>query len=527
MEEIQYLRALEEILVEHRAFGDSDYIHEQVEICYQRRLGKLSARVPVAGAVQDALCQADACDRRRILGDAAVRFAVNSALRQCETGIQCGLPLDECEEVFRATLQCLVESKSGVPLEFGAKVNHLASGPSHGGVWSGDSGDLFSRAFRSAVKQRFETKCEPGAELSKPTADQLAMLTKGLLLLNELAPLLSGSALSHVSLIALFPMAPWKGAASMSEIGLSGAIFLCGDLLQNPWWVAEHFLHEALHQKLYDFRHGHSLLAPNSAREDAPRVWSPWNVPGANKSNYWDTHRAVAAFHVYVHLALLSAIAEERAPELEKAYGPLRHSRSGMMTNSQKAMERAHYLGEKIQELCDEELGPAGKRLIQWLISVLDALDDSPPPANSYVHLLLDRYQGEALRAGRRIESSLIETRSSAVEGEASISSDVTQQLMKLAKREIESVRSALSAVNAEAELGQFKNALDKYSDEDLARKFPQLRDLISKTILGLSQDGYRLKSVSPESNAAEEIVKQMIEESSGHLHTIFEPRSS
>ena len=57
-----------------------------------------------------------------------------------------------------------------------------------------------------------------------------------------------------------------------------------------------------------------------------------------------------------------------------------------------------------------------------------------------------------------------------------------------------------LSAVNAEAELGQFKNALDKYSDEELGSKFPQLRDLISKTILGLSQDGYRLKSASPES---------------------------
>jgi hypothetical protein len=291
--------------------------------------------------------------------------------------------------------------------------------------------------------------------------------------------------------------------------------------------VAEHFLHEALHQKLYDLRHGHSLLAPNFAREDAPRVWSPWNVPGANKSNYWDTHRAVAAFHVYVHLAHLSAIAEERAPELEKVYGSLRHSKSGMMTNSRKAMERAHYLGEKIQELCYEELGPAGKRLVEWLISVLDALDDSPPPANSYVHLLLDRYQVEALRAGTRIKSSLIETRPSAFEGEASISSDVTQQLTKLAKREIESTRSVLSAVNAGAELSQFENTLDKYSDEELGRKFPQVRDLISKTILGLSQDGYRLKSASPESNATEEIVKQMIEESSGHLHRIFEPSSS
>jgi hypothetical protein len=79
-----------------------------------------------------------------------------------------------------------------------------------------------------------------------------------------------------------------------------------------------------------------------------------------------------------------------------------------------------------------------------------------------------------------------------------------------------------LFAVNAGVELGQFKNALDKYSDEELGTKFPQLRDLISKTILGLSQDGYRLKSASPESTATEEIVKQMIEESSGHLHRIF-----
>lgn len=526
MEEIQYLRALEEILVEHRAFGDSDYIHEQVESCYERRLGKLSADVPAAGAVQDALCQADACDRRRIFGDAVVRFAINSALWQGQTGIRRGLPLDECEEVFRATLQYLEERKSGVPREFGAKVHHLRSGPYHGGVWSGDSDDLFGRVFRRTVEQRFDGNCVPGAELSKPTADQLAMLTNGLLLLNELAPSLSRSALSHVSLVALFPMAPWKGAASMSQFGLSGAIFLCADLLQSPWWVAEHFMHEALHQKLYDFRHGHSLLTPNFAREDAPRICSLWNVPGENKSNYWETSRTVVAFHVYVHLALLGAIAEERAPELGKIYGPLRHSKSGMM-NSRKAMERAHYLGEKIQEVCYEELGPAGKRLIEWLISVLDALDDSPPPANSYIHLLLDRYQGEAHRAGRRIESSLITTRSSAFEGEAAKSSDVTQQLMKLAKREIESTRSVLSAVNAGAELGQFENALDKYSDEELGRKFPQVRDLIYKTILDLSQDGYRLKCASPESNATGEIVKQMIEESSEHLHRIFEPSSS
>ena len=127
-------------------------------------------------------------------------------------------------------------------------------------------------------------------------------------------------------------------------------------------------------------------------------------LPGLNKSNYWDTHRAVAAFHVYVHLGLLCTLAEERASELETVYGSLHSSLT--MTESRKAFERAHYLGEQIKEFCSGELGLAGKRLVDWLISVLDALDPSPPPQGSYIHLLLDRYQREA----RRIETLLNKT---------------------------------------------------------------------------------------------------------------------
>src|SRR5580692_4570163 len=107
MEELEYLGQLEQILTEHRAFGDSAYIHRQADICYERRLDDLATTVPEAGAVRDALLMASTDQRRRVLGNTVVRFAVNSALRRRADAGRPGLPLDECREVFRATIEWL------------------------------------------------------------------------------------------------------------------------------------------------------------------------------------------------------------------------------------------------------------------------------------------------------------------------------------------------------------------------------------------------------------------------------------
>jgi hypothetical protein len=347
------------------------------------------------------------------------------------------------------------------------------------------------------------------------------MLTRGALLLGKLLPLLSRSALRHTHLIAVFPSAAWKGAASLSQFWLGGTIFLGREFLQSPWWVAEHLLHESLHQKLYDFHHGHSLLEAEFSRENAPRVCSLWNIPGADNSNIWDTHRAVAAFHVYVHLALLSTIAEERATELETVYGSA-HAKPGMI-DSRRAMERAHFLGEKIKESCWQELGVAGKRVIEWLISVLNALDSNPPPKGAYIHLLLDRYRGEAQMAQNKAQSSLFNGRTDNFESKIPTSSNFTQQLIQLVKGEIESVRRVLSAVNAGDNLSRFNTAMEQYSDQELGTKFAQVRALILKTILDLCPDGYRPGAFIAGWNTAEEIVKDMIETSSVKLQKIME----
>jgi hypothetical protein len=392
MEDTQYLEMLDSILAQHRAFGNADYIHEQLHHCYERRLAGLSKHLPAAADVLDALSRTTTYNRYRVIGDTIVRCAIDNARWQLETGTRHGLPLNECEEVLHALVHRLNHSTFGEPPELGT-ISELY----HGGVWRDEhsGGDVFTRTFRHVIQGACSV-------LYTPTTDDLDMLAKGALLLSDLLPFVSRSALSHVHLIAFFPeVGFWKGASSMSQFALGGTIFLNKEYLRDPWWVAEQLLHEALHQKLYDFRHGHSLLEPNFSRPDAPRVCSLWNVAGSNKSNLWDIHRAIAAFHVYVHLALLSTIAEQRAPELEEKYGPKQ-----AIIDSRRAMDRAHYLCDKIRESCWLELGLAGKRLVEWLRSILNALDPSPPPTGSYIHLLLDRYQREANKAEEVVRRS-------------------------------------------------------------------------------------------------------------------------
>jgi hypothetical protein len=190
------------------------------------------------------------------------------------------------------------------------------------------------------------------------------------------------------------------------------------------------------------------------------------------------------------------------------------------MVGSQKAIERAYYLGEQIKKSCWQELGLAGHVFIDWLCTVLDTLldclDVPPPPQNSTLHLLLDRYGREA----RKVEIVLWETNSA--NGKGGSKTDFPLQLTDLIKEEAKSVCSVLSTIDGDAGLNRFNDAMAQYKDEELGAKFADVRRLISKTLLNVSPDGYRLKSYSLGSEGPEEIVRQMVESSSQRLDVIL-----
>ena len=495
-------------LAEYRPFGDSDYLHEQLQLRYQRRLGQLSTFLPLAGELSRALERVKAPARYRTVGDPVVRHTIQQALRRVVRGAQDGMLLAECEDVFRKTLRHLDNGTCGGPLESGGdKDRRLGQEAYHGWIWSdGHSDDIFDRTFRKVARDYF-----PAEEPCAPSATDLAKLEKGAELLRLLLPLTSRSALGHAHVIVTFN----GRKASCSEFRVGGTVFINRDMLHNPWWVAEHLLHESLHQKLYDFRHTHTLLARdlsadrNSSAEGGAPIYSLWNAGGADRPNYWDTFRGIAAFHVYVHLALLCLQAERRKEELFERFGAPDASPPSLI-HWHKAFERAQYLGRAIKESAWKELGPAGQLLVDWLLSTLNAIDASPPPANSsYLHLLLERYV---------VEASLI--------ANTKLSLEATLQLEKIVRREADVVHHVLSALHAgQPELDRLDDAGVRRSDEGAEAHFLRFRGLIAKTLQRLSPDGYGFQRPSSvDSTALEDMLQTMVETSSRALLTLDTP---
>lgn len=495
---LELLGAVEEALAGHRAFGDSTYIFGRLKECMAHRLDAISADLPAAGELLKALAGEDGDAPHPVLADTVLRCAVLRAHAQVgdgvPQGVSPGLTLADCAEVFAAAARRLERGGTGTPLDDGS-LARLGTAGYHGWLWNADHpDDVFGRSYRRLLKNRYDA-------LPLTFEDEAAeTLRRGARLLEELLPSLAPSALRHAQLIACVPDAGgWSGVASSSQFHLGGTIFL-GRSLQSPWWVAEHLFHEALHQKLYDFRHGHLLMDLDYALTGTrTTVCSPWNPPRFNKANHWDVHRVFAAFHVYVHVALLALVAERRAPELEGAYGPF-HG----MIDSGRALGRARYLGEKLTDLCWDHLGVAGRRMVDWLMSVLAHLDPSPAPRGATFHLCLDLYEKEAAKTAAALDKA----------GPAP--SVLARRLAPLAKEEVEDARGLLAAMGAGEELRRFGGTVARYTDEELGLRFPELRRDIAAALVASSAGPYRLT----ESGRHDELFLRMTQSASVRLST-------
>jgi len=98
--------------------------------------------------------------------------------------------------------------------------------------------------------------------------------------------------------------------------------------------------------------------------------------------------------------------------------------------------------------------------------------------------------------------------------------------MMTLVKEEIRGIRRVLVAMNAQADLRRFNDAVTSifdeksstfFSHEHPGTQFSQVRKIIAKTILDVSQDGYTLS----ESRIPDQMIKEIIESSSESLKNL------
>jgi hypothetical protein len=513
------------LLAQHRPFGDSGYLHAQLYLRYQQRLGRIADLLPVAGELASALERATPHRRYRTIGDPVVRHAIHGSIRHAwhaaEAGARQGpsvagvLPLADCEEVLRETLGHLERGgRGGGPLESGgADLRRLGPEPYHGSIWSEEHrDDVFGRCFRRIVHDNYR-----GDPLCTPSAADVAMLAKGADLLGALLPLSARSVFSHTHLTVVVPhVGVWKNKGSCSEFRISGTIFLNSEMLRNPWWVAEHLLHESLHQKLYDFRHTHSLLAEDLSPETPPpenavAIQAIWNLGGTSRANGWDTFRAIAAFHVYVHLALLGVQIDRRKADLVKRFGPTPDGTFPATTGRREAFQRAQYLGRSIKDTCWQEMGPAGRLFVAWLSSTLNAIDPSPPPPRArYLHLALHRYI---------LEGSLVANRDPADSG-------VAAQLLKLVDDEGETIRRVLHAMGADGrDVERLDEARARRPDEGAGAAFLRFREVVTGLLYALSPNRYGLRAAPSSEPTAplDDTIRAMVDGSTQKLAAVLE----
>lgn len=486
---------VENVMASQKPFGDPTYIQGQLQTCMSLRLQCLTQDISSAADLLDAVANTPSTTTYKLFADPVLRCAVLHAHEQIASGIPHGLPLADCSSIFATAAAYLRGGGNDTPLQDGSLLA-LAESDQLGWVWTDKhSDDLYGRAFRDLVRERY------GAIPSTPSDEALTRLAAGASLLYELLPKLAPSALQHARVISLVPQeGSFTGVGSSSQYHVGGVIFL-NEKLGSPWWVAEHLLHEALHQKFYDFRQAHSLTQFKESADEVERpVLSPWNPSRLVGSNWWNPMRDFAAFHVYVHLALLCTVAEDRRAELESSYGP--HD----MLDSQRPRERARYLGEQLRSVCWDTLDTAGYAYADWLDALLDVLDPNPPPAGSTLHLYLDLYRKETALLHR----AALET----PEGWA----PHDEHLAELARRELATARTLLTDLGADDELRRFDTATAGFpTTTNVAASYAEIRRHVEASLFTVSIDGYRLD----EFRKYDAVIEELVGETSDKLYAL------
>jgi predicted O-methyltransferase YrrM len=478
--------SVEQALASQAPFGDDVSILDGRRDRLIAQLEELTSDMPEAKRLVAAARHRSDDDHRRLFTETTLRSAIGHAHKQLVLGAPRRpqlLRLTDCAAVFATAAQYVECGGTDTPLQDGSLVR-LGPEPFHGWIWRDEhADDPYGRAFRELIRQRY--RMLP----STPARDGVDMLARGAELLGELLPTVARSALHHANTIACVPAdKAFFGSSSRPDLG--GTFFL-RETLGSPWWVAEHMLHESTHLKLYDLLGAETLMQADGGRVERP-VLTPWNPSMLTGANRWHAWRVLAAFHVYLHLALLASVAERRAAELAATYGPLED-----ILDSRRALDRCGYLGRQLRAYpqCWEALGVSGQELAAWLQSLLDILDPDPAPDGAVVHLYLDRYHRETERVEKMLADPASQTRS------------VRRGLTGLARKDVESTRAILGDLNAETALTTLNEDVAGFVDDELADGYPQIRRTVEACLR--------------ESGAKDAMVGELVDNASDGLYAL------
>ncbi|MDH6126853.1 hypothetical protein [Kitasatospora sp. GP82] len=356
-------------LSDHMSFGRAESIRRRAGEVLDFSLDILAEQRPEPAVAAGA---------RRIrsdglLFDPVVRDALEIGLRELKQG-----QLADESEVFGTLARIGGQREPGVLREVPLPVLQLAGQ----GVGQAEGVQVWSPAAAApGASARFAELCAEQLNregIEARTVDSRREDVELLLRSAELArSLLGGLAVglfSHVRVVVL--VAGRSVFRSASDRGAPGTVFLRLVPGDQPLTVAELIVHESVHHRLYDLYSSRSILSAGYQDRAAEPIVAHWNRPSPFDTNLWSPDRALAAFHVYVHLAaLFIRAAQERA-----------HPRSpllpvlpvGALPRARQSCDRARYLGEQLRAR-SADLGPDGLHLVEWLLDNLSRLETALP----------------------------------------------------------------------------------------------------------------------------------------------------
>ncbi len=205
----------------------------------------------------------------------------------------------------------------------------------------------------AAVFEHFRRACSAVGAIVTPVSPRDApagfagRVAEALAAIEGRLPRLAGSTFSLVEGAGLFE-GPIESTWSAATPGL---VWLNPSALDGERSLQNALLHESLHEKLGRLQITTALLGPGGATIEVP-----WRADRSGRATF-GSYRALAACHVYVHLALLEAA---------------RGDDPGLMRPG--AAARADHLGRALLASGGEGLGCDGRALLDWLLAGLAGL---------------------------------------------------------------------------------------------------------------------------------------------------------